>query len=252
MNKRQQAVKDMHDQLMRKLDYEFKNHALLSLALTHRSRGSKNYERLEFLGDSILGFVTAEWLYNEFPSLAEGKLSRMRSSLVRKETLAEVARALDLGNYLILGEGEMKSGGFNRDSILADTVESLIGAIYLDSDFEQASKFIFSKFARQLESVSELSHFKDAKSRLQEAMQKSGLPLPVYQIIDSTGEQHEQQFEVECRLDELSISAVSIANSRRAAEQKSAAQVLEQWQESGASTKTTKNNPNRKTRKKAR
>ena len=117
--------------LMRALDYQFNDPALLKLALTHRSKGAKNYERLEFLGDSILGFVVADWLYKNYSQLAEGKLSRMRSSLVRKETLAVVARQLNLSDYLILGEGELKSGGYNRDSILADTVESIIGALCL-------------------------------------------------------------------------------------------------------------------------
>ena len=128
--------------LMRKLDYEFNDISLLKLALTHRSKGSKNYERLEFLGDSILGFVIAESLYEKYPKESEGKLSRMRSSLVRQETLADVAKNLKLSDYLILGEGELKSGGFNRASILSDVVESLIGAIYLDADFSQANKFI--------------------------------------------------------------------------------------------------------------
>ena len=214
--------------LIRKLDYQFNDNALFELALTHRSRGAKNYERLEFLGDSILGFVVADWLYNEFPDLSEGKLSRMRSSLVRKETLADVARSFQLSDYLILGEGEMKSGGFNRDSILSDTVESLIGAIYLDSDFGHARQFILSKFESQFASISAKSNFKDSKSQLQEFMQKKGLELPVYEIVSSSGEQHEQEFSVECRLPELNVVAEASALSRRLAEQKSAALVLEQ------------------------
>jgi ribonuclease-3 len=213
--------------LERKLGYEFSDRALLKLALTHRSRGSNSYERLEFLGDSILGFVVADWLYQNFPDLAEGKLSRMRASLVRRETLAQIARELDLSNFLIMGEGEMKSGGFNRDSILSDTVESLIGSIYLDGGFAQAEQFIFSKFAAVMAAVSEQGTFKDAKSLLQEKMQKSGLLLPQYILLDTSGVQHEQEFTVQCTLLDKQVEAQSNANTRRAAEQKSAQLVLD-------------------------
>lgn len=214
--------------LMRKMDYEFDDLNLLELALTHRSKGSMNYERLEFLGDSILGFVIAEWLYKAYPKLAEGKLSRMRSSLVRREALADVARELTLGDYLILGEGELKSGGFNRSSILSDTVESLIGAIYLDSSFSSAESFIKSKFQKMMNSLSVESNYKDAKSQLQEHLQKIGTNLPEYEIIETNGQQHEQEFTVECRLPNRKESAVATAKSRRLAEQKSASAVLEQ------------------------
>ena len=214
--------------LMSKLDYQFEDTAVLELALTHRSKGSQNYERLEFLGDSILGFVIAEWLFTEYPGMAEGKLSRMRSNLVRRETLAEVARELELSNYLILGEGELKSGGFNRSSILSDTVESLIGAIYLDSNFSKAKKFIKSNLKEKFKTLSENSNYKDAKSRLQERMQKLRLSLPEYEIIETHGQQHKQTFTVECTLPDRSESAVATAKSRRLAEQKSASIVLEQ------------------------
>ena len=213
--------------LCRKLGYEFNQEEFLRLALTHRSKGSKNYERLEFLGDSILGFVVADWLYEQFPKLAEGNLSRMRASVVRKETLAVVARQLQLGDFLILGEGELKSGGFNRDSILSDAVESIIGAIYLDSDFAHASKFIFEKFAAQLEQVHEQLVFKDAKSRLQELMQKQALSLPVYQIIETSGAQHEQEFSVECSLPDLTKTAIASGSTRRLAEQIAAQYLLD-------------------------
>lgn len=212
--------------LMRKIDHQFDDIELLKLALTHRSKGAQNYERLEFLGDSILGLVVAELLYVKFPKLAEGKLSRMRSSLVRKETLAIVARDIGMSDYLILGEGELKSGGFNRDSILADTVESLIGALYLDADFATASHFIHTFFDSLFEQISEQSTFKDPKSRLQETMQKQGLQLPNYQIVDTLGEQHEQQFTVQCSLVDLPVSSKATAASRRSAEQKAAEQVL--------------------------
>lgn len=214
------------DALMRKLDYEFVDESLLTLALTHRSKGSTNYERLEFLGDSILGFVVADWLYHHYPKLAEGKLSRMRSSLVRKETLAIVARELEMSKFLILGEGELKSGGFNRDSILADTVESIIGALYLDAGFEVASRFIHVNFKDLFDAISEQSTFKDAKSKLQEAMQKQGYGLPNYEIVETFGEQHEQVFTVQCTLQELTLSSCATARSRRSAEQTAAEQVL--------------------------
>lgn len=218
---------DKIEQLQAKLKHVFSDTSLLNLALTHRSRGAKNYERLEFLGDSILGFVVADWLYRTYPNLAEGKLSRMRSSLVRKETLAVVARDLSLSDHLLLGEGELKSGGFNRDSILSDTVESLIGAIYLDAGFGVASEFIHEKFKPYFLNISAESTYKDAKSRLQEAMQKKGLELPLYDIIDTRGAQHNQEFTVECRLPELQIVGQSTARSRRAAEQAAAEQVLD-------------------------
>ncbi|MBX2848893.1 MAG: ribonuclease III [Acidiferrobacterales bacterium] len=215
------------DELQNRIGYLFEDLDLLKLALTHRSRGSKNYERLEFLGDSILGFVVADWLYHNYQDLAEGKLSRMRSSLVRKETLALVARELKLSDHLILGEGELKSGGFNRDSILADTVESIIGALYLDSGFETAHTFIHDKFAPHFQQITPDSTYKDPKSRLQEAMQKKGMDLPVYEIVATKGAQHDQEFTVECRLNQLSIASRSTARSRRAAEQAAAADALD-------------------------
>jgi len=220
------------DVLERKLGYEFADKYLLTLALTHRSKGSNNYERLEFLGDSILGFVVADWLYRRYPNLAEGKLSRMRSSLVRKETLATVARELGMSDFLILGEGELKSGGFNRDSILADTVESIIGALYLDAGFNVARDFILVNFKSQFDSISAQSTFKDAKSKLQEAMQKQGYDLPNYEIVKTLGEQHEQQFTVECSLAELNLVSSATASSRRSAEQSAAEQVLDLFLES--------------------
>ncbi len=213
--------------LMRNLNYHFNDIELLQLALTHRSKSSHNYERLEFLGDSILGFVIAEWLYQRYPSISEGRLSRMRSSLVRKETLAMVARSLQLSDYLILGEGELKSGGFNRASILADVIESLIGAIYLDSGFTKAKEFILTKFEPQLSNVSETSSLKDSKSKLQEYMQKHGYQLPIYKVIDTSGKQHEKEFTVECSADDLGINASASAWSRRSAEQCAAKLVFE-------------------------
>lgn len=212
--------------LMRKLDFEFCDQNLLTLALTHRSKGSGNYERLEFLGDSILGFIVAEWLYENYSDVTEGQLSRMRSSLVRKETLADIARELGISEYLILGEGELKSGGFNRDSILSDTVESLIGAIYLDDGLAATKKFIYLHFSDHFEGISSQQNFKDSKSRLQEIMQKNGLELPKYEIVKTEGEQHDQTFTIECSVISPSISHESTARSRRLAEQQAAEKVL--------------------------
>jgi len=212
--------------LQRQLEHQFADHSLLELAMTHRSRGANNYERLEFLGDSILGFVIADWLYVSFPDLSEGRLSRMRSSLVRKETLAEVARSLNLSDYLILGEGELKSGGFNRDSILSDTVESLIGALFLDADLDVASQFIRKCFQQHMQQAGKQTSHKDPKSRLQEAMQKQGFELPSYEVTAISGQQHEQTFTVSCKLSELAISAEGEDRSRRRAEQAAAEQVL--------------------------
>ena len=212
--------------LMGLLGHQFSDQKLLSLALTHRSKGASNYERLEFLGDSILGFVVADWLYKNFPKLAEGRLSRMRSSLVRKTTLARVARDLGLPDFLLLGEGELKSGGFNRDSILSDSVESLIGALYLDAGLAVAEGFIHARFEPYMQEVSGQSSFKDAKSSLQELMQKYGFDLPTYEILDVSGEQHEQVFTVRCSLQQLGLESKSVDLSRRTAEQAAANTIL--------------------------
>ncbi len=217
------------DSLENRLGHNFENTQLLKLALTHRSRGAKNYERLEFLGDSILGFVIAELLYLSYPDLAEGKLSRMRSSLVRKETLASVARELQLSEFLILGEGELKSGGFNRDSILADAVEGIIGALFIDAGFDRAKNFILKNFSDHLDSIKPDSTYKDPKSRLQEAMQKRGYSLPVYEVVKTEGAQHDQEFTVECRLIDLNIQQQSKARSRRAAEQAAAQATMDSY-----------------------
>ncbi len=215
--------------LMRALGHSFQDPDLLQLALTHRSKSSRNYERMEFLGDSILGFVIAEWLFNQFDELSEGKLSRMRSSLVRREALAAVARTLKLGDYLILGEGELKSGGFDRDSILADSVESIIGALYLDAGFAAAERFIHTHFEFLLNQTSELKSLKDPKSRLQEMMQKLGYPLPSYSIVNTQGQHHAQLFTIECTLDELPYTAKATAKSRRMAEQMAAKEILDTY-----------------------
>ena len=220
------SSQDSLDRLQARIGYRFKDTELLERALTHRSRGTQNYERLEFLGDSILGFVVAEQLFKLFSDVREGRLSRIRSSLVRRETLAAVAREMNLSDYLIMGEGELKSGGFNRESILADVVESMIAAIYLDAGMDKAREIIHAWLAPYFSEATQQSSFKDAKSRLQEAMQKRGLPLPHYQIIETTGEQHEQEFTVRCELPELGLQCDAQGASRRAAEQQAAEHLL--------------------------
>lgn len=213
--------------LFKSLGYEFSDQELLTSALTHRSRHPKNYERLEFLGDSILGMIIAEHLYHTYPDSGEGKLSRMRSSLVRKESLAEIARNLNLQAFLILGEGELKSGGFNRDSILADVVESLIGAIYLEGGLHSAKQVVLDLYSEKLDQLSPDMTHKDSKSRLQETLQKKGLSLPQYQIINIGGKQHDQIFTVSCSVNDLDLCVQASEKSSRKAEQAAAKLMLD-------------------------
>ena len=213
--------------LSRALGYEFTDQSLLERALTHKSRGANNYERLEFLGDSLLGYVVADNLYHRFGSNAEGKLSRMRAAIVRRETLAGVARTLELGNYLNLGEGELKSGGYDRDSILADSLEAIIAAVYLDGGSGKAANFILRHFDAALKGLSPGTNYKDAKSLLQEALQARGLALPKYQIVETAGRAHERTFVVECSVEETGQSLRASGLSRREAEQAAALALLE-------------------------
>lgn len=213
--------------LDRSLGHAFADHGLLATALTHRSLGCPNNERLEFLGDAILGFVISEQLYRAFPSLDEGRLSRLRASLVKGETLAELARELDLGSHVRLGPGELKSGGFNRDSILADTLEAIVAAIYLDAGLDRARDFILGLFRQRLAALDPEKSCKDPKTRLQEWLQARKLDLPGYRLVEVTGKEHDQHFTVECRVDALDMAALSNASSRRKAEQGAAAAVLE-------------------------
>lgn len=215
------------DKLSRAIDIEFTSQDLLARALTHRSRGQENYERLEFLGDSVLGFVVAENLYHRFPGIPEGKLSRMRSYVVRKETLAEVARMLALQEYMQLGEGELKSGGFNRDSILSDCLEAIIGAVYLDRGFDTVKRFIENHFEEVLGSITVDTVYKDSKSRLQEYLQQRGEPVPSYDITSIQGEPHDQVFEVTCSVSMSDEPYTGVGSSRRSAEQRAAKQALD-------------------------
>jgi ribonuclease-3 len=214
-------------ELTRGLGYEFQNPELLRQALTHRSAGGRNNERLEFLGDAILGFVIAEALYQHLPEAREGELSRMRASLVKRETLAEVARGLQLGDHLELGSGELKSGGYRRDSTLADALEAIFGAIYLDSDFATCRARILHLFTARLEALPSAAALKDPKTRLQEYLQSRRITLPEYEVLESRGRDHNREFEVLCRVPELGILHSANGSSRRRAEQAAAAGVLQ-------------------------
>jgi ribonuclease-3 len=216
------------DGLAKAIGYEFKDSSLLDAAVTHRSTGSHNNERLEFLGDAVLGHVVAEWLYDAFPDATEGQLSRLRATLVKRETLADIARRLELGDYLRLGSGELKSGGFRRDSILADALEAVLGGILLDGGFATCRACIRRLFAGCLDNLSAVDELKDPKTLLQEYLQSRKLALPVYEMKKVSGKAHHQQFVVECRIDALSTAAIGNGGSRRKAEQSAADNMLEQ------------------------
>jgi ribonuclease-3 len=200
--------------------------SLFELALTHRSCGKKNNERLEFLGDSILNFVIADDLFARFPKAKEGELSRLRARMVKGVTLSEVARELGLGDYLRLGSGELKSGGYRRDSILADAVEAIIGAIYLDTDMDTARGFILSWFKERLDKLDLNESMKDSKTRLQEFLQSRRLALPEYELMNVEGEAHDQTFYIDCRVEGLKKAEKGIGSSRRQAEQEAAKNAL--------------------------
>ena len=213
--------------LSKNLSYSFKDLSLLKLALSHRSIGKNNNERLEFLGDSVIGYVMAEELYQRFAGEDEGNLSRYRSLLVKGDTLASIARQFEVGKYLNLGGGELKSGGFRRSSILADAMEAIIGAITLDSDIQQARKCILLWYKDKLDNIKTLD-LKDPKTRLQEFLQAKKFELPQYKVISINGKEHAQIFQVDCYVKELKQIVTAEGNSRRLAEQKSAELMLEQ------------------------
>ena len=212
--------------LQQRLGYEFRDNALLKLALTHRSVGAKNNERLEFLGDAILNCTIAQVLYERFPSANEGELSRFRAAMVKGDTLAEQAREFDLGPFLKLGVGEMKSGGHQRASILADTVEALIGAISLDADMATAQKKVLAWWDDRLEQMDPDLVLKDPKTRLQEYLQSQNEPLPVYEVVAVTGQAHDQKFVVRCTTTLLPAPNEATDSSRRGAEQTAARAAL--------------------------
>jgi ribonuclease-3 len=210
------------------LDYHFNNKSFLEEALTHRSIGQVNNERLEYLGDALLGFIIAEALYKLYPDTSEGELTRLRSVLVKGDTLAELARQLDLGNYIKLGTSELKSGGWRRKSILANALEALIGAIYLDSSLESCRKTVLTLYQDLLRLHTPDNLIKDPKTRLQELLQSRQLPLPEYTIIKEKGEAHQKIFTVRCNIPEVDISVQSDGRSKRNAEQSAAQVALEQ------------------------
>lgn len=214
------------NELSRRLGWAFNQIGLLDQALTHRSVSDENNERLEFLGDSVLNFVVAAELYHRRPDLQEGDLSRLRAALVNKMALAGVARRIDLGDYVVLGGGELKSGGHRRDSILADTLEAVIGAVYLDGGFHVCQDLIQRLYAHHFADLPVMKPEKDPKTRLQEYLQSRQLPLPEYQVEEITGRAHEQVFSVCCRVETLSLVGVGSAGSRRAGEQAAAANLL--------------------------
>jgi len=208
--------------------YQFSDPRLLKQALTHRSLGSGHYERLEFLGDSLLNLVAAEMLYRRRPRASEGDLSRLRSRLVRGRTLAEIAKNLDLGDRLRLGQGELKSGGFLRESILADVLEALFGAVYLDGGFQAAREVIEALLDPLERELPEAELTKDPKTRLQELLQSHHCPLPEYKVMREYGADHAKRFEVECSVGHLAPAVRAEASSRRKAEQVAARRMREQ------------------------
>lgn len=220
------AVHASVDGLCRKLDYRFAHPELLECALTHRSAGSNNNERLEFLGDAVLNFLIADELYRRFSSASEGELSRARANLVRGSTLAALASLFELGNYLRLGPGELKSGGFRRESILAGALEAVIGAVYLDGGFDVCRALVLSIYRERLASISPKTHPKDPKTRLQEYLQSQKMPLPTYSILTIEGDAHRQKFQVECVVENIAPCRGEGAN-RRIAEQNAARKALQ-------------------------
>lgn len=213
--------------LKKSLDYEFSEPELLEAALTHRSAAGASNERLEFLGDAVLGFVISNAVYTERPNADEGDLSRLRASLVKDVSLARVANALGLGDHILLGSGEKKTGGNRRASILADALEALFGAIYLDRGFSAAEQVILYVFRERLSELPESDDLKDPKTRLQELLQADGHELPDYRVAAVTGQQHRQVFEVQCRVRALNLDASGSGTSRRGAEQRAASAMLE-------------------------
>ncbi len=227
-------MKQATETLYRRLGYTFNDASLLEMALTHRSVRTDNNERLEFLGDSIVNFIVALELYQRFPKAREGQLSRLRASFVKGETLALLARDLELGNYLRLGPGELKSGGAERASILADVMEAVIGAVYLDSgkNMDLCTERVLHWFGDRLDQTSPETNQKDPKTRLQEYMQSHRLPLPEYEVVETSGEAHDQTFRIACHIEKREEVFYGIGSSRRRAEQEAAEQALNEIEES--------------------
>jgi ribonuclease-3 len=218
------------DPLQERLGHRFRDARLLRQALTHRSHSTPHNERLEFLGDGVLNCIIAAELYTRFGTLKEGELSRLRASLVREQRLHELATGLALGDHLRLGEGELKSGGFRRPSILADALEALIGAVFLDGGFEAAHGVVLRLYGPLLETASPKTAEKDPKTQLQEWLQSRRYALPQYSVLATRGAAHEQRFEVECLVRELELRTVGTGTSRRLAEQEAARSAYDQLQ----------------------
>ena len=214
------------EKLQKNIDYHFSDITLLKQALTHRSVNKNNNERLEFLGDSILGCVISHELYHRFPLVDEGQLSRLRSSLVRGQTLAKLAKTLNLSETLVLGQGELKSGGFRRESIQADAFEAILGAIFLDSDYVTVSAVILKLYDELLSDASPDDSLKDFKTQLQELLQKKGYSLPLYELIKTKGQDHNAVFYVSCHIKEFNLSVEENAKSIKRAEQACAESIL--------------------------
>lgn len=212
--------------LSSRLGYQFHNPELFAQALTHRSAGAVNNERLEFLGDAVLSVVIASWLYSRFPDASEGELTRLRSLLVKGNTLAKVAQELDLGDCLNLGGGELKSGGHRRESILADALEAIIGGIFLESGLDICRHKILEWFGERLDALTLNSDEKDAKTRLQEYLQSRGLPLPLYDVVCTEGDPHNQIFTISCSVPGIDQPVRAKASSRKKAEKRAAEQAL--------------------------
>jgi ribonuclease-3 len=214
------------EKLQKIIDYHFSDAALLKQALTHRSVNKNNNERLEFLGDSILGCVISHELYHRFPLVDEGQLSRLRSSLVRGQTLAKLAKTLNLSETLVLGQGELKSGGFRRESIQADAFEAILGAIFLDSDYVTVSAVILKLYDELLNNASPDDSLKDFKTQLQELLQKKGHSLPIYELVKTKGQDHNAVFCVSCHIKEFNLTVEENAKSIKRAEQACAESIL--------------------------
>ena len=214
--------------LQKNISYQFSDIELLSKALTHRSVSKQNNERLEFLGDSVLGSIISEELYSRHSNIDEGQLSRLRSHLVRGNTLANLAKKLDISKNLRLGQGELKSGGFRRESILADTFEAILGAIFLDSDYLTVKKVVLNLFSDLLNEVKSEESLKDFKTQLQEMLQKKGYALPKYELIQTKGKDHNAVFYVSCHVEALKIKVEKNAKSIKRAEQACAQSIIEE------------------------
>ncbi|HET9032521.1 MAG TPA: ribonuclease III [Dokdonella sp.] len=218
------------------LGHCFVDKSLLEQALTHRSAGRRNNERLEFLGDALLNLIVAEYVYEQYPRASEGDMTRARASLVNGSTLAELAREAQIGDHLVLGPGELKTGGFRRDSILADTFEALVAAIYLDVGWERCRTLVRQVFAERVMAV-DGKVSKDSKTLLQELLQANALPLPVYELLGTRGDDHDKEFDVICQIESLELSRSGSGSSRRAAEQAAAEGLLDQARASIAAQK---------------